>query len=173
MSKNIYSSKDVVVIPGDSRVTPEVEALGYDQDAVNRISSYVETIVLGAKAEGLSPSECYNACLTALVYLLNHEVPPDTRFYLISATSEALCVAAGGGSDQGTIVLLTAMNVGQISGGHYLGAFVTGASISWVWWSNAHRAAHTSVRGAQHAYALGAACGTVTGMWIIRLIYGG
>ena len=65
------------------------------------------------------------------------------------------------------LVALTAMNVRQVSQGHYHGAFIVGGLISLVWWQNSskHR---PDVKGAGVAYALGAACGTVAGMMVIR-----
>lgn len=69
------------------------------------------------------------------------------------------------------IVTLTAMNVAQIAGHHYGGAFVCGAAISWVWWRNAHSAAHESVPYLREYYALGAGLGTVTGMWLMAWVY--
>ena len=69
------------------------------------------------------------------------------------------------------IVLLTAMNVGQISGSHYLGAFLTAFGISWVWWHNAHTAAHNGSPWAGYLYGLGAASGTLTGMGIVHWLY--
>ena len=64
------------------------------------------------------------------------------------------------------IVTLTACNVRQIADGHFAGAFVIGGAISWVWWGNSHNAAHIALPLARHAYAAGAAAGTVTGMFI-------
>lgn len=70
------------------------------------------------------------------------------------------------------IVTLTASNVAQIAGQHWVGAFVNGAAISWVWWRNSHQAAHSQARYGQACYALGAGIGTVLGMWIIQRVYG-
>lgn len=70
------------------------------------------------------------------------------------------------------IVALTATNTGQIAGKHWLGAFLVGFGISFVWFSNARSAAHSELRWAREAYALGAATGTSTGMLIVRLLYG-
>ena len=64
------------------------------------------------------------------------------------------------------IVFLTALNVRQIAGGHYIGAFVVGAAISFVWFTNSKHAAHTGLKWAREAYALGAAVGTVAGMFV-------
>jgi hypothetical protein len=64
------------------------------------------------------------------------------------------------------IVTLTAMNVRQISAGHYGPAFVVGCGISGVWWFNSRSAAHSAAPGAWLAYCLGAGAGTVFGMWI-------
>jgi hypothetical protein len=64
------------------------------------------------------------------------------------------------------IVLLTAANVRLIGRGLYPAAFVTGFGISFVWWLNTRTAAHSEVRGAQLVYSLGAAVGTMAGMWI-------
>ena len=71
-----------------------------------------------------------------------------------------------------SIVTLTAANVIQVTGGHWLGALLVGFGISFVWWGNAHRAAHHPARCGREAYALGAACGTVVGMTITRWWYG-
>lgn len=68
-----------------------------------------------------------------------------------------------------TIVLLTSLNVVQIAGGHYGGAFVVGGAISWVWFGNSRTAAHSQAPYARQAYALGAALGTIAGMFIGRL----
>ena len=70
------------------------------------------------------------------------------------------------------IVFLTAMNVGQIAGQHYLGAWCGGVAISFVWWTNSHSAAHLTARWSREAYALGAGCGTVAGIFITKFIYG-
>lgn len=68
------------------------------------------------------------------------------------------------------IVSCTAANVVNVSRGHYGLAFITGGLLSAVWWGNSRAAAHSSLRGAGAAYALGAACGTVFGMWVGRLL---
>jgi hypothetical protein len=65
-----------------------------------------------------------------------------------------------------SLVSLVALNTTQISGHHYYAAFITGSTLSWVWWKNTKTAASSDVRGAQLAYALGAGCGTVLGMLI-------
>lgn len=66
------------------------------------------------------------------------------------------------------IVSLTAANVALISRGQYLAAFGTGGGISAVWWFNAKTAARSDLRGGWIAYSLGAACGTIFGMWCGR-----
>lgn len=66
------------------------------------------------------------------------------------------------------IVSLTASNVRLVSDGRYLAAFCTGGALSAVWWANTGIAAHNTRRGMWLAYALGAACGTVTGMALAR-----
>lgn len=70
------------------------------------------------------------------------------------------------------IVTLTAANVGQIARGHYGGAFVGGTAISFVWWGNSRGAAHSDVRFARECYAFGAGLGTLTGMLLVRWMYG-
>lgn len=69
------------------------------------------------------------------------------------------------------IVCLTASNVAQIAGQHWIGAFVNGCAISWVWWANAHQAAHSQATYGRLAYAIGAGLGTITGMWAVTWIY--
>lgn len=68
------------------------------------------------------------------------------------------------------IVTCTALNVTQVAGHHYVAAFFTGGLLSLIWWGNAKAAALSSERGAQAAYGFGAACGTMLGMWLGRLI---
>ena len=68
------------------------------------------------------------------------------------------------------IVTCTAVNVTQVAGGHYGMAFFTGGLLSFVWWRNTRLAGMTADPLAGHAYAFGAACGTVFGMWIGRSI---
>lgn len=70
------------------------------------------------------------------------------------------------------IVTLTATNVGAVAGMHWGLAFVGGTAISFVWWSNARNAAASSEQWAREAYAIGAGLGTVTGMLIVRVLYG-
>lgn len=66
------------------------------------------------------------------------------------------------------IVTLTSLNVVEVSRGFYLNAFFTGGVLSFVWWGNTRTASRTEGRAAQFAYALGAGCGTVLGMFIGR-----
>jgi hypothetical protein len=65
------------------------------------------------------------------------------------------------------MVTLVAANTRQIANGRYAAAFVVGGLISLVWWSNSSKD-RPSFRGAGVVYALGAACGTVAGMWLGR-----
>ena len=67
-------------------------------------------------------------------------------------------------------VSLVAANVAQIAAGHYGGAFVVGCAISCLWFVNAKSAALSTGPGATAAYTLGAGCGTVTGMFLSRLL---
>jgi hypothetical protein len=64
------------------------------------------------------------------------------------------------------LVALTAANVRQISHGNYSGAFVCGGLISLVWYLNVGKASHDQRWEAVLAYSLGAASGTVCGMWL-------
>lgn len=68
-----------------------------------------------------------------------------------------------------TIVTCTSLNVFQISNRHYTAAFFTGSLLSYIWWSNAHAASLSDSRANQCAYALGAGCGTLVGMFLGRL----
>lgn len=61
-------------------------------------------------------------------------------------------------------VSLVAANVVQIANGHYLGGFVVGTAISYLWFQNARSAALSDLPGAAVVYALGAGAGTVLGM---------
>jgi hypothetical protein len=65
-----------------------------------------------------------------------------------------------------SMVTLVALNTSQISRGHFGVAFCTGTLLSWVWWSNTRNASHDETRFGQAAYACGAGCGTVCGMFL-------
>lgn len=65
-------------------------------------------------------------------------------------------------------VSLVAANVVQIAKGQYLGMFLVGFAISWLWFGNA-RAAGRGEAG-QIFYALGAGCGTVIGCYLSRFL---
>lgn len=67
-----------------------------------------------------------------------------------------------------TIVTCTALNVSQVAQGHYLAAFFTGGLLSYIWWTNTKTAANVAGEGAHVAYAFGAACGTIFGMFLGR-----
>ena len=64
------------------------------------------------------------------------------------------------------LVALVAANTRQIASGRYVGAFMVGCAISAVWWFNSRCAARSDAPGAGVAYALGAGCGTVAGMFL-------
>ena len=66
------------------------------------------------------------------------------------------------------LVALVSANTRQIASGRYLGAFIVGGLISYVWWSNSS-AKREQFTGAGALYAFGAACGTVAGMALAGL----
>lgn len=66
------------------------------------------------------------------------------------------------------IVTLVAWNTRHVATLNYSAAFLTGGVLSLVWWGNSKTAANSTVTGARWAYALGAAAGTLTGMWLGR-----
>jgi hypothetical protein len=63
------------------------------------------------------------------------------------------------------MVSLVSLNSIQIIHQRYASAAVVGFCISWLWWTNSskHRC---ETRWAGTVYAMGAAAGTLTGMWI-------
>lgn len=65
-----------------------------------------------------------------------------------------------------SIVTCTALNVTQVSQHHYGAAFWTGSLLSYIWWANSKTAAHSDLPGSQIAYAFGAGCGTMFGMFL-------
>ena len=68
------------------------------------------------------------------------------------------------------IVTCTALNVVNVSNHAWTLAFFSGGLLSFVWWGNARRAAVSTHALDAHAYAFGAACGTITGMYIGDLL---
>lgn len=72
-----------------------------------------------------------------------------------------------------SIVVLTAANVFQIAHQHYGGAFVVGTAISVIWWQNASRSSQpVTVAVPALWYGVGAGLGTISGMCLMRAIYG-
>ena len=66
------------------------------------------------------------------------------------------------------IVALTSWNVRHIAALQYPWAFAGGFGISFVWFTNSKTAAHVEIPFARETYAIGAALGTVFGMWLGR-----
>jgi hypothetical protein len=67
-------------------------------------------------------------------------------------------------------VALVAANVVQLAKGQYIGSFIVGTAISWLWFGNAREAGRNDLPGAAFAYALGAGFGTVTGLFLSRCL---
>jgi len=67
-------------------------------------------------------------------------------------------------------VSLVAANVVQIAKGQYVGMFVVGAAISYLWFGNARSAGRSELPGAAWVYAVGAGCGTVAGAVLSRCL---
>lgn len=66
------------------------------------------------------------------------------------------------------IVTLTSWNVRHIAALEYSWAFAGGFGISFVWFTNSRTAAHSELKWAREVYALGAAVGTICGMYLGR-----
>ena len=64
-----------------------------------------------------------------------------------------------------------AINTVQLAHGHMLGAFIVSFWISAVWWGNAKASGQSRVASDGPWYALGAACGTLTGLQVTRWMY--
>lgn len=62
------------------------------------------------------------------------------------------------------IVALTTANVRFVAQAQFIPAFICAFFLSAVWWGNA-RAAQGTAPWSREVYALGAACGTVAGIW--------
>jgi hypothetical protein len=71
------------------------------------------------------------------------------------------------------MVALTAANIYQVSHGHLLGAGIIGYLISLLWFYNAREAAHSPLKGAGFVYAAGACAGTMFGMGMMTMLWGG
>lgn len=59
-----------------------------------------------------------------------------------------------------------ALNVSMIANKQYVLAFFTGGLVSWIWWKNSRTAASFEGEWPRIVYTLGAASGTVAGMWL-------
>jgi hypothetical protein len=66
---------------------------------------------------------------------------------------------------------LQATNVVQLARQHYIGAFVVGVLISWLWGWNVKGVAFRNGWGG-FIYSLGAGIGTVCGMFLVHWFYG-
>jgi uncharacterized membrane protein YebE (DUF533 family) len=67
-------------------------------------------------------------------------------------------------------VTAVSLNVSQVAAHNYSHAFGTGALVSLLWWVNAGKATSRKGLDAALSYGLGAACGTVAGMWLGTVI---
>jgi hypothetical protein len=68
------------------------------------------------------------------------------------------------------IVTAVALNVSQVAHYNWLHAWFTGGLVSLMWWANAGKATSRKGWDAALSYGLGAACGTVMGMWLGKVI---
>lgn len=68
-------------------------------------------------------------------------------------------------------VALVSANTYQVAHERYLGAFVIGFAISAVWWFNAGSSGKSREWQDGPWYALGAATGTISGLWLTRWWY--
>lgn len=64
------------------------------------------------------------------------------------------------------VVTITAANVVLIQRHAWGAMFVSGALLSWIWWTNTRTANRRDGRAHQLAYSLGAGCGTLTGAFL-------
>lgn len=69
------------------------------------------------------------------------------------------------------VVSLVAVNTYQLAHEHFLGAFIVGFLISLTWWFNAGTSGRSVDRNDGFFYALGAATGTVTGLFLVTRFY--
>jgi hypothetical protein len=65
-----------------------------------------------------------------------------------------------------------AINTWQLAHEKYVGAFVCGFLISLIWWSNASTSGKSRDWQDGPWYAIGAATGTISGLWLTRWWYG-
>lgn len=65
-------------------------------------------------------------------------------------------------------VALVAANVAFVGQQHYQLAFLSSLGISGIWWANSSSAGKSRDWRDGIAYTAGAACGTVSGMWLAR-----
>ena len=68
-------------------------------------------------------------------------------------------------------VFLVAVNTYQLAHVRFLGAFIVGFLISFVWWHNAGSSGKSFNRLDGICYALGAATGTVVGLFLVSRYY--
>lgn len=71
------------------------------------------------------------------------------------------------------MVMLVAANTYQISHFHLAGAGSIGMAISVLWFYNAKKAAHSELRWAGFVYGAGAGAGTMVGMELAAILWGG
>lgn len=69
------------------------------------------------------------------------------------------------------LVMLVAINTYQLAHRHYLGAFIVGFLISLTWWFNAGASGRSDDKIDGLFYALGAATGTVSGLFLVSFYY--
>jgi hypothetical protein len=72
-----------------------------------------------------------------------------------------------------SMVVLVSANVYQSAHLHVGGAGVLGTAISVIWFYNARTAAHSNLPYAGWVYGAGAGVGTMTGLEVMSLLWGG
>jgi hypothetical protein len=96
-----YKSEGVIIASGENAHAIAAEAAGHTVEHTTRMIEFSDEIIQQAKLQGLTTEQCYTAALNAMVRIILLLPSPEGRNQIVSATTEALCAAIGGGSDQG------------------------------------------------------------------------
>ena len=100
-NQTLYQSPEVVVTCGPDAVKRAADAAGYAPERTQAMVNFARAIWETGLHRGLTHEQIYTAALNTMGMILCTMHNDEDRSALIGATTEALCAAVGGGSDNG------------------------------------------------------------------------
>ena len=101
MAKVLYQSDAVIMSQGPDAIQEAANMAGHSVEHTRAMHEFALEIIAQSIRKGLTPEQCYTACLNAMCAIIGSLSDSQDKATLVGATTEALCAFVGGGSDNG------------------------------------------------------------------------